>query len=910
MATISSTVQIPNSTPGFMPWTSKAALDTTSGATTFTVTDSFGAVVYQGDVYQVQRDITSNSDYDTDILFFSKLQSTVANQNQTLTSQYNDLVPPAPSEPLPPAASQNQPNANALTGSPADEDNGQGQANTAGSSATPSASNASANGQGGTTGGTNNVTQGADGQATSNKNTFGTDGETPGKRLNNPLGNFSSYTYQISLYMITPDAYDAFIASGRTRINALNEATAGQEPAGGAFLIAQSGGINNESSKRAPGFEFDYGIDNLTVKTQTTGKESQTATNVTNINFSIIEPYGFSFLTKLKNASDAIIGYANQLGKSGPENPSKQFFILGIRFFGYNEAGNIITGKENYDGNTLDPNSTGNGLFETYYDIMVTSIKFRLDGKATTYNVEAVAQGPQAALSTKRGVLLSNKEVEASTAGEAIDRLLNMLNQEQLDMQKANGNIPNTYKIVYLNDASIIADSSMVSPEDIDKYKFPSSGIKNVNESNDAASLTAKPVVTSRTINFNIGDPILNCINNIITQSSFLRDALKVVYTTAIEPKKAGGLPENKPNTNKKVQWYNCSVEISNAQWDESIKDWAYDITYIIQTYETPVVDSIYANAGGKYYGPHKRYEYWYTGKNSEIISYVQELDNCYYNTTLAGGPDPTTPAAAPPATEGTAPAGNAGTGPSGIPTRPGQRTNRPRLGKLGNGLEAQNNYLTSLFDPGAYVTAKITIMGDPDFLVQDQASSINDVYNRFYGPNGFTISANGGQVYIEIDFKEAIDYESQTGVLSINDKILFWKYPDNLSKKPKGVSYMVQEIESKFANGSFRQMVKAIINDLGPDTPATNEGGREPESSTTGSGTTNTPTNPPTNPPGLGVLKKEFLPATKPTAPTGTSFYNPNTLTPSYVPQPVTTPAGFGVLKRVADDDGNGGGG
>ena len=120
----------------------------------------------------------------------------------------------------------------------------------------------------------------------------------PGKRPQNPLANFSSYTYQISLYMITPDAYDAFIESGRKNINAINnisaagEQTINQQAAtreaainsgfvqgvgergrttsppspsapttikkGGAFLVAQSGGINNTNSKRAPGFDLDF----------------------------------------------------------------------------------------------------------------------------------------------------------------------------------------------------------------------------------------------------------------------------------------------------------------------------------------------------------------------------------------------------------------------------------------------------------------------------------------------------------------------------------------------------------------------------------------------------------------------------------------------------------------------------
>lgn len=837
MALIFNTQQVPYS--GADTWTSAADLNTANGAITVKIYDENNALLYQGTPQQVQVDITKNPNYNSNTAFFSKLQQTVAGQGAALTSQYNQLVPQPASEPLP-ATVQNQPNTSSLGGTVADEDNGQGQANTASSGGVPSAVATSATGQGGTTGGTDNVAQGADGEATSNEETYSTGETNPGKRLKNPLGNFSSYTYQLSLYMITPDAYNAFITSGRRNIYAFNDAAQGEEAAGGAFLIAQSGGINNKNQTRAPGFQFDYGIDNLSFKTNTSGKENQTESNVTDIKFTITEPYGFSFLTKMRNASDALVGYANQLGLSGPENPSKQFFILGIRFFGYDEAGNIITGKENYDGSTLDPNSSGTGLFQTYYDINITSIKFKIDGRATTYQISAVSLGPQGAFSVKRGLINSNKEVSAATAGEAFDELLDKLNKEQIEMLKNKSiKYPNTYKVVYLGDARKIAEASLVSPEDLDKFKFPGSGAKSTTQSNDAAAVRSQPDTTKRNITFNQGTPILTALNNIVTQSSFLRDALKVVYTTAIEPPSTGGMEENKPGSKRKVQWYNVSAELSNAAWDDMIADWAYDITYIIQTYETPVIDSSYANPGGTYYGPHKRYEYWYTGKNSEVIAYEQNLDNTYYNTVLDGGTGSETNGAgnAAPQTSDTASdgTGNASNGATGISKRPGQRTSRPRLGKLGNAMEAQNNYLTSLFDPGAYAKAKITILGDPDFLMQDQTSSENEIYSRFYGSDGFTISPNGGQVYIEIDFKEAVDYESETGLLKINDSILFWKYPENISKKVKGVSYMVLSVTSTFANGSFKQVIDATINDFG-DPNAANDANARPSTSSTAS--------------------------------------------------------------------------
>jgi hypothetical protein len=75
---------------------------------------------------------------------------------------------------------------------------------------------------------------------------------------------------------------------------------------------------------------------------------------------------------------------------------------------------------------------------------------------------------------------------------------------------------------------------------------------------------------------------------------------------------------------------------------------------------------------------------------------------------------------------------------------------------------------MTSLFDPGAYASAKIKILGDPDFLMQPAASSINSLYNQYYGTDGFTVNPNGGQVFIEINFREPQDYDISTGLISL----------------------------------------------------------------------------------------------------------------------------------------------
>lgn len=185
------------------------------------------------------------------------------------------------------------------------------------------------------------------------------------KRVKNPLSYCSSYTYQLSLYMITPDAYDAFVTSGRKNINAL-VSSSGVGNSGGVFLIAQSGGIN-DTIPRAPGFNYDLGIDNLKISANISSNATASAANAYDMSFTITEPYGFSFVQNLQNAQTQNIAYAQALGKSYQYSSlSRQFFIIGIRFFGYDKDGNLLKGTEPFNGSVLDPNSSGNGLFTTY----------------------------------------------------------------------------------------------------------------------------------------------------------------------------------------------------------------------------------------------------------------------------------------------------------------------------------------------------------------------------------------------------------------------------------------------------------------------------------------------------------------------------------------------------------------
>jgi hypothetical protein len=673
--------------------------------------------------------------------------------------------------------------------------------------------------------GTPTTQPGAGGSGTGFTNTTVSLVTKPGSRLQNPLGNFASYTYQLSLYMITPDAYEAFVLSGKKNINALAAVDAkGNATGGGAFLVAQSGGINNSSTQRAPGFELDFYIDDLKIKSAINGKATRTASNVTDISFNIIEPMGFSFITKLKRASDAIKKNSRIKNYDKYVNASKQFFILGIRFQGYDKNGQLANASQYFSDDTFNTSPDASGVYERFYDIIIKSMKFKLNGGATTYAITASSIGTTIGMGVAKGIVNNNIPVVADTVANALGPttkpgLVSLLgtinyNEEQSAKGRKDSNgaqgIPNVYKIEWQGQSLPISSATLKSDADADKKKQAMSNAGKSSDVNEAVALKALSDKANVLLSIPTGTPIPQAIKNIIMHSSYLENAMKTLFTTN---------EENDPNTNtatsvpKKdpppLRWYNLSTRVKCLGFDTTVSDFAYEITYVIQPYDTPAASSPYGKSS-KYYGPHKRYDYWFTGKNSEIISYEQSFDNTFFNVALEPNGDPQ----------------SQGNG-SNISSVPDKRTNQERTFRTGDGNEAQNTYMTSLFDPGAYAKMKMTILGDPDYLAQETPDTVNDVYRQFYKADGFTINPNGGQVFIEIAFNEGVDYggiiknnisapgDNGTGLLTVNDSIYFWNYPPEVIAKLKGVSYMLTQVESVFSKGKFTQNIEGNINDI-----------------------------------------------------------------------------------------------
>ena len=541
---------------------------------------------------------------------------------------------------------------------------------------------------------------------------------------------------------------------------------------------------------------------------------------------------------------------------------------MGIRFYGYNASGQPVKGTDTTRGTNangapipgsqqqIDPGNNSYALFERYYPILINEMKTVLNGKQTVYNI-AAAPHQLAAMGTKRGMINNPFEITASTVGEALDKLMENLNKEQKSLNNKTGS-GYSYDIKYASqyDSDRIRNARIVSDADLDKYKWPGSGAKKTKESNASTETTknAKPKNTARTIQIKKDTPIIKQINDIIAQSSFLEDAMRTVFTTALEPDQdKEGLPQLDKSGKKTIEWFHLTPDVSNLVWDDTRADWVYDIDYVLNVYDTPVLDTAYTNPGKKYYGPVKRYEYWYTGTNTEVIQYKQTLNNTYYNTYLNenfGKDDKNATSNGGQNTKNASGGSGNGAGAT-TPLVQNQKTEQSSLGKAGLAMEAQNSYLTSLFDPNAQAEAEVEILGDPDWLMSTARTGFganeSTVYNKFYGNNPYSVSPAGGQVFFEIDFKEAVDYKSggqniatkdgsgvsgAPGTLSINSSILFWKDPKSVSKLVKGISYSLTRCKHFFSNGVFKQVLYGNINTFGDS--ASNDDGKARENKST----------------------------------------------------------------------------
>lgn len=603
----------------------------------------------------------------------------------------------------------------------------------------------------------------------------------PGRRIYNPLSKLSSYNYHLTLYMVTPEAYGEFLNTAQT------------DPSG-FTIVAESGGINRKNSKNKAGLARDVYIDDFTCKTvPAMGGNDGPTTDSVEFEFKITEPYGFSFISDLKELSKQVMLSSKIPNKEQAMFHMQQIYMLGIKFYGYDADGNVMTG----DKLGTDAGTEKFALFPRYYTMTFTSMQFKLDGKATVYTIKGQNVSVQAGFGVQRGVIKTPCEVYGETVEEVLISLKKSLNKQEENLSKGPPGkeaaekaveFPNVYDFKFLDENAEIRTSKVIHPGDpkIKKTKAPMGA--NVNSTAESNEKNANPRgllfdKNRRSFSIPAGTTIPQAVDLIIGESEYVSSKIQK-YKEDIEPKLTPATSEGEP-----FKWFTVTPICAPKAFDSKRGTFVYEITYAIRDYIVPNLRSPYVDKTTFYPGAYKRYEYIYTGKNNEILNYEQTFNNLYKMSSVQRPPANSSPP---------------------IPVDMMSKQNESTGSSFNMGGEAAASVRTSLYSPADQASARIQILGDPDYLITTFGKSY-DMYEKFYGPD-LSIDPHAGQVFIEINFNNAIDYDHSTGTMSLDRQVEIYKYPAALKKVIKGITYMVKSVNSTFSRGKFTQDLDLAI--------------------------------------------------------------------------------------------------
>lgn len=638
----------------------------------------------------------------------------------------------------------------------------------------------------------------------------------------NPLSQFSSVNYVLTLYMLTPEAMNYFSKFGMLPSNSGSEKF---------ITIASTGGIDNKSELRGLTFDteikegntgLDLYIDNLVIETFLLAQDRQRTASVSTIfTFDVIEPLGFTFLTKLSKAStklNEMSTISSSEGSDGSPNLYQQHYLIGVKFRGYDHTGAMVSVSAAKD----TSNSSGDtyGLYERLFPIIISKVNFKLTGRQTTYSFEAAMLHLQASYGIKRGLINAQTTFSGKTVGDIIgdmnstsDTLIGSLNKAQEDLLKQESiGKKQVYDIEWVTtdivDSSPIKTSELLIDSEYNDKLSKTSDATKTKESTVKVSVAADDSInkTSKVIEVAAGTSIVSVIDQIISRSKYISDKLTMSTTDKLEN-------DNLNSPGSKFSWFSINPMISIMDRDKKTQDWVYKITYQIVPYSVSYLRNSYVKEKSKYTGPVKRYSYLFTGENSEIINFEMEYNNLFYVIQVPGSKK----------------GGSTGESKSRVPkSTSGGSFDHSANSKQNRGGAILENVRASLYNPADQSIITMKILGDPDFLMDSLGTSISEHEgNELFSKNG-TIKPYSGQVYAEIDFKVAEDYDMSTGLMDVTSNSV--KFYEKDIPGVQGMVYRINSVKSYFNRGRFEQDIEMFMVD--PDELTVDTSAKEESSS------------------------------------------------------------------------------
>jgi hypothetical protein len=621
----------------------------------------------------------------------------------------------------------------------------------------------------------------------------------------NPFKGFATMTYAVSLYMLDKPATERIFNQGIKSV-------------AGLPLLIQSGGAAASGTPgtfgavRDENFHLDFYLDDIEIKGLISGTSTQSVSNSFEISFTVKEPNGLTFLDSLHKA---VKDYHIRKGyPSDKINYAAQNYLMVIRFYGYDEYGNIV------DGSKVEPTSDARAFSEKFIPFIFTGITFSMTAEMIKYRCACAAIQSFYSQAGTHGALPFNIELQGGTvasilgiggAGEGyaddefnprlenntIDTKNNvtiytgLANALNVESERAYGKeFANRY-IIEVEEGSEIDTKKVVVDLNVDKNQsaMPS------DKANPTAPNTDRVDKTQGRKSLPAGTSIIQAIELVVRESEFVKAQQNIIVD------KRTGKPVVKEGASKVFQWFKVvsTVTPRSDKINPQTMDYAYTIKYTIKRYGVSDVKSPYF-PGAYYRGVHKRYPYWFTGENTEIIDFRQDFNYLYYQQF----------------------------GPEGL-TNPTEintihvtrnfympRSNEANLGGVNRSSEATSSVASVLYSPADMAMAELTVVGDPDWIAQSEIFyspkvSKQKVGNAPFLPDG-SVNYDASEVYFSVEYNTPADYQD-TGLQNIG-----YNNPNKGVVDISGatdtvvLAYRANEITTMLQNGLFTQNLKGTL--------------------------------------------------------------------------------------------------
>ena len=406
------------------------------------------------------------------------------------------------------------------------------------------------------------------------------------------------------------------------------------------------------------------------------------------------------------------------------------------------------------------------------------------------------AQNDAARASTTAAAVTKATTASPPTAADAPTKgtnniftgLCEALNQYQKDLvKKGTYEVADQYTINFAPPS--IGASKVTKPGPVTYKNTAGKSVKTAADKVD--SQTDQVNVNSQNWNILAGTQVVQLIDQVMRSSTYITSQQKV------------NIDENGKQTNNAkagtsgvTAWYKINLSAKQLAYDKKRRDNAYAMTFTVTPYAINQMASPYF-PDSKYRGAHKSYNYWFTGQNTQILSYEQDYNQAYYTTITANASGLVVPP----------PTGRDQFKQTHMATS--EQRGQGQANYVNEPADSAASFLYSITD---FSEVRIKIVGDPAWLQQGEAAfGVTAATFEFtpFNPDG-GINYDSQEVTFTVSFSRPTDYDFNTGIMNISAT----------GAPQETFTFLAKSCKSTFSKGQFTQ---ELVGSLLPGTNSVN---------------------------------------------------------------------------------------